>query len=319
MLILGSEPVSPRAIDAFNNAFAPYGLPPTAIKPSYGIAEATLFVSTIAPTAVPTVAHLDRGGLEKGEAVRVAADNPDAAAHVSCGQIARSQWASSWIPMQALNFRTAASAKSGCMETTSAGATGNAPKKRQRTFGAVLRRRADPSHAHGAPPSATWLRTGDLGFHLDGELYVTGRIADLIVIDDRQLYPEDVEDTVADASSSVRRGYVAAFTVPSGVGEQLVVVAERASGTRRADPAPAVDAIRTKVAEPTRPHRCRCATRTGRHDPAHDERQVGPPGMPCRLPKWGVRGLARVPPLGSADDVDSRSARPGCRVGTRYA
>ena len=74
VLILGSEPVSTRAIEAFNTAFAPYGLPPTAIKPSYGIAEATLFVSTIAPTASPTVVHLDREMLEKGQAVRVAAD-----------------------------------------------------------------------------------------------------------------------------------------------------------------------------------------------------------------------------------------------------
>ena len=60
VLILGSEPVSTSAIEAFNAAFAPYGLPPTAIKPSYGIAEATLFVSTIAPTASATVVHLDR-------------------------------------------------------------------------------------------------------------------------------------------------------------------------------------------------------------------------------------------------------------------
>ena len=122
------------------------------------------------------------------------------------------------------------------------------PEETRQTFGAVLRSETTVgSHAHGAPTDATWLRTGDLGFYLDGELYVTGRIADLIVIDDRQIYPEDVETTTAEASPMVRRGYVAAFTVPSGVGEQLVVVAERASGTRRADPAPVVDAVRTEV------------------------------------------------------------------------
>ena len=86
MLIVGSEPVSLGAVETFNTAFAPYGLPPTAIKPSYGIAEATLFVSTIAPAAGPTAAHLDRERLECGEAVRVAADTPDAVAHVSCGR-----------------------------------------------------------------------------------------------------------------------------------------------------------------------------------------------------------------------------------------
>jgi fatty-acyl-CoA synthase len=91
------------------------------------------------------------------------------------------------------------------------------------------------------------LRTGDLGFYLDGELFVTGRIADLITVHNRQLSPEDVEVTTAEASPIVRRGYVAAFTVPSSDGAQLVVVAERASGTRRADPAPAVEAIRAEV------------------------------------------------------------------------
>ena len=293
VLILGSEPVSPRAIDAFNNAFAPYGLPPTAIKPSYGIAEATLFVSTIAPTAVPTVAHLDRGELEKGEAVRVAADHLDAAAHVSCGQIARSQWAVIVDSDAGVELPDGRVGEIWVHGDNVGRGYWERPDDTARTFGAVLRRRTDPSHAHGAPADATWLRTGDLGFHLDGELYVTGRIADLIVIDDRQLYPEDLEDTVADASSSVRRGHVAAFTVPSGVGEQLVIVAERASGTRRADPGPVVDAVRTRGGGAIRAHRRGCATRTGGHDPADDERQAGPPGMPHRVSKWGVRGLAR--------------------------
>ncbi len=60
VMIIGSEPVSADAIATFSAAFAPHGLPPTAFKPSYGIAEATLFVATIAPTAVPTVIRLDR-------------------------------------------------------------------------------------------------------------------------------------------------------------------------------------------------------------------------------------------------------------------
>ena len=88
-----SEPVSIEAIDKFNRAFAPHGLPATAFKPSYGIAEATLFVSTIAPDASATVVHLDRDQLAAGRAVPVTADAPSAVAHVSCGQVARSQWA----------------------------------------------------------------------------------------------------------------------------------------------------------------------------------------------------------------------------------
>jgi fatty-acyl-CoA synthase len=248
VLILGSEPVSSRAIDAFNAAFAPYGLPPTAIKPSYGIAEATLFVSTIAPGASPSVVHLDREMLENGQAVRVAADKPHASAQVSCGQIARSQWC------VIVDSATATELPDGRVgeiwlhgNNVGRGYWGRT-EETQRTFGAVLRSNtSEGGHAQDAPAGATWLKTGDLGFYLDGELYVTGRIADLITVDDRQLYPEDIEAAVAEASPIVRRGYVAAFTVPSADGEQLVVVAERASGTRRTDPAPALDAIREEV------------------------------------------------------------------------
>jgi fatty-acyl-CoA synthase len=240
--------VSTRAIDAFNTAFRPYGLPPTAIKPSYGIAEATLFVSTIAPDASPAAAHLDRAMLEKGQAVRVAADGRDAAAHVACGQIARSQWCvivdrdtDSELPDGRVGEIWLHGANIGRGYWRRAEET-------QRTFGAILRSQTrENSHADGAPAGATWLRTGDLGFYLDGELYVTGRIADLITIDGRQLYPEDVEAAVAEASPIVRRGYAAAFTVPCEAVEQLVIVAERASGTRRADPAPAVEAIRAAL------------------------------------------------------------------------
>jgi fatty-acyl-CoA synthase len=249
VLILGSEPVSPRAIDAFNNAFAPYGLPPTAIKPSYGIAEATLFVSTIAPTAVPTVVHFDRGRLEKGEAVRVTAEGADASAHVSCGQVARSQWCVIVDSDAGAELPDGRVGEIWVHGDNVGRGYWQRPEETQQTFDAVLRSRTERSHAHGAPADATWLRTGDLGFHLDGELFVTGRIADVIAINGRQLWPEDIEDTVAEASPIVRRGYVAAFTVPSSGGEQLVIVAERASGTRRADPGPAVGAVCTSVAE----------------------------------------------------------------------
>ena len=248
VLILGSEPVSTRAIDAFTTAFAPYGLPPTAIKPSYGIAEATLFVSTIAPTAAPTVAHLDNGRLERGEAVRVAADSPAATEHVSCGQVARSQWCVIVDPDAGTELADGRVGEIWVHGDNVGRGYWERPDETRQTFGAVLHSgAAEHSHAHGVPADATWLRTGDLGFYLDDELYVTGRIADLIVVDDRRLYPEDVEVTVAEESAIVRRGYVAAFTVPSAAGEKLVVVAERASGTRRADPAPVVEAVRAEV------------------------------------------------------------------------
>src|ERR1700738_741719 len=95
-LINGSEPVSIYSIAKFNAGLAPYGLPSTAVKPSYGMAEATLFVSTIDPAAgAPVVSpdrDLDRHELGPGRAVQVSPDAPNAIAQVSCGRIARSQW-----------------------------------------------------------------------------------------------------------------------------------------------------------------------------------------------------------------------------------
>ncbi len=128
VLIIGSEPVSIDAINTFNAAFAPFGLAPTAIKPSYGIAEATLFVSTIAPSAQATVVHFDRAQLTDGRAVPVAADAAGAIPQVSCGQIARSQWAVIVDPESGGELDDGAWAKSGCTATTLRPGTGAGPR-----------------------------------------------------------------------------------------------------------------------------------------------------------------------------------------------
>ncbi|TFV54208.1 fatty-acid--CoA ligase [Mycobacterium sp. PS03-16] len=248
VMIVGSEPVSMDAIRAFEAAFAPFGLPPTAIKPSYGIAEATLFVSTIAPGARPTSVHLDRARLTEGRAAPVAAGSGDAVTHVSCGQVARSQWAAIADPA------TGAELADGCVGEiwlhgdNVARRYWKRPQESGRAFDAELRPRLRAgSHSAGVADRAGWFRTGDLGVYLDGELYVTGRLADMITVDGRTHYPQDIEDTATAASAMVRRGYVAAF--PAADGTAVVVVAERASGTRRADPGPEVDAIRTAVTD----------------------------------------------------------------------
>nr|WP_148684797.1 fatty acyl-AMP ligase [Mycolicibacterium tusciae] len=246
VMIIGSEPVSMEAITAFHDAFASYGLPATAIKPSYGIAEATLFVSTIAPPARATVAFLDRGRLTEGEAVRVAAHAENAVAHVSCGQVARSQWAVIVDPDAQTELADGRVGEIWLHGNNTARRYFRRPEASRQTFDATLRSRLElGSHADGSPGDATWLRTGDLGVYLDGELYVIGRRADVIAVDGRDHSPQDVEATAQAASPMVRRGYVAAFSTEAGV----VIVAERASGTRRADPDAAVEAIRAAVVD----------------------------------------------------------------------
>ncbi|KAA0083193.1 fatty-acid--CoA ligase [Mycolicibacterium sp. P9-64] len=246
VMIIGSEPVSMDAITTFNAAFAPFGLSPTAIKPSYGIAEATLFVSTIAPAARATAIHLDREQLADGRAVRVDADATGALAQVSCGQVARSQWAVIVDPESGTELPDAQVGEIWLHGNNVAPRYWGRPEESRQAFGATLQSpRGAGSHANGAPIGATWLRTGDLGVYLDGELYVTGRLADLVVVDGRQHYPQDVEATTSEASPMVRQGYAAAFSTDAGV----VIVAERASGTRRADPVAAIDAIRAAVSD----------------------------------------------------------------------
>lgn len=92
-LINGSEPVTVSSMKKFNEAFAPYGLPKTAIKPCYGMAEATLFVSATQRNNEAKIIYVDRDELNAGRFALVDSDAPNAVAQVSCGQVAVSQWA----------------------------------------------------------------------------------------------------------------------------------------------------------------------------------------------------------------------------------
>lgn len=211
----------------------------------------TLLVATIAPTAEATAVYFDREQLGAGHAVRVPADAPNAVAQVSCGQVARSEWAVIVDPGNAAELPEGQVGEIWLQGNNIGRGYWGLPEATRLAFGAELRSRlTDGSHAHGADLQRSWLRTGDLGVYLDGELYVTGRMADLITIEGRNHYPHDIEATVAEASPMIRRGYVTAFSVPAENNpgtDRLVVVAERAAGTSRQDPQPAIEAIHEAV------------------------------------------------------------------------
>jgi fatty-acyl-CoA synthase len=249
-MIIGSEPVSMAAIDSFTEAFAPHGLPHTAIKPSYGIAEDTLFIADIHPDARPTATHFDRDRLAAGEAVVVAADAPNAVAHVSCGTVARSLRAIVVNPDTGQELPDGRVGEFWLHGDNVGRGYWNRPVETRRQFHArLVTPLAVWSRAEGVPADADWLRTGDLGMFFGGQLFVTGRMVDLLTIDGRNHYPQDIEVTAADASALVRRGYVAAISAPCGEDgrEQLVIVAERATGTSRSDPGPAITSVREVV------------------------------------------------------------------------
>lgn len=248
VMIIGSEPVSMAAIDAFNDAFAPHGLPPTAIKPSYGIAEATLFIANIPPDARAAATYFDGDQLAAGRAVRVSPDTPGSFAAVSCGVLARSLRAVVVDPDTGAELPDASVGEFWLHGDNVGKGYWRRPQETASTFGATLATRLPvDSRAASVHPGANWLRTGDLGMFFEGQLYVTGRIVDLLTIDGRNFYPQEIEATVADAAPVVRRGYVTAISVPTDGGEQLVIVTERATGTGRSDPTVAIEAIRDAV------------------------------------------------------------------------
>ncbi len=262
-LLNGSEPVSTASMRKFNEAFAPYGLPATAIKPSYGMAEATLFVSTTDMKQVATTIYVDRGELTRDRFRIVAGDAPTAVAQVSSGVVAIDQWAA------IVDSDTGTEQPDGHIgeiwlhgNNIGAGYWGNERDSAQ-TFDNILTSRISPSHAEGVADDGRWLRTGDYGTYFEGELYVTGRVKDMVIIDGRNHYPQDLEYTAQETSSALRAGYIAAFSVPANQlptqvaepnrdpddsSEQLVIVAERTPGAHKADIATVINEVRAAIA-----------------------------------------------------------------------
>ncbi len=262
-LLNGSEPVSTASMRKFNEAFAPYGLPATAIKPSYGMAEATLFVSTTDMKQVAKTIYVDRGDLGRHLFRTVANDAPTAVAQVSSGAVAIDQWAA------IVDSETGTELPDGHIgeiwlhgNNIGAGYWGN-ERDSEQTFNNTLHTRTTSSHAEGVADDGHWLRTGDYGTYFESELYVTGRVKDMVIIDGRNHYPQDLEYTAQETSPALRAGYVAAFSVPANQvpapvagpdrdpedsSEQLVIVGERTPGAHKTDIGSVIDDIRAAIA-----------------------------------------------------------------------
>ena len=264
----GSEPISAATVRRFNEAFAPFGFNPQAIKPSYGLAEATLFVSTTPAGEPPKIVHVDRDELNRQHFVEVSADAANAVAQASAGKVGVAEWAA------IVDSETATELPDGQIgeiwihgQNMGIGYWGK-PEETQATFQNILKSRTEPSHADGAADDGTWVRTGDYGTYYEGDLYITGRVKDLVIIDGRNHYPQDLEYSAQEATRALRTGYVAAFSVPANelpdevfedshaglkrvpddTSEQLVIVAERAPGSHKLEVGPIADDIRAAIA-----------------------------------------------------------------------
>ncbi|MFV8307798.1 AMP-binding protein [Mycolicibacterium peregrinum] len=264
----GSEPISAATVRRFNEAFSPFGFPAKAIKPSYGLAEATLMVSTTPSAEEPKIIYVDRDELNTGRIVEVDADSPKAVAQASAGKVGVSEWA---VIVDAESATELPDGQVGEIwmsgQNMGTGYWGK-PEETVQVFQNTLKSRTSPSHAEGADDDATWVRTGDYGAFYDGDLYITGRVKDLVIIDGRNHYPQDLEYSAQEASKALRTGYVAAFSVPANQlpdevfenahaglhrddddsSEQLVIVAERAPGSHKLEVGPITDDIRAAIA-----------------------------------------------------------------------
>ncbi|MFD6286181.1 fatty acyl-AMP ligase [Streptomyces sp. NPDC060205] len=221
VLINGSEPVRAGTVERFRRAFAPAGLDATAHCPAYGLAEATVFV-TASPLDEPLAAVACRAdALAEGRVEVVTTDDghTESTVLVSCG-----------TPVgQELRIV----GPDGGVRP--AGHVGEIQLRGPNIGLGYWKQAGLTAETFGFGAGEDWLRTGDLGALHEGRLLVTGRLKDVLVVDGRNHYPQDIEETVQSVVPLVRRDHLAAFGVtrPDAVGEELVVVAEH---RRDADP-----------------------------------------------------------------------------------
>ena len=232
----GAEPVRADTLRAFTEAFAPFGFDERAFFPCYGLAEATLFVSGSGKGRGPRLATADTDALRAGRYQPAPAGRGSPL--VGSGVVPPE------VTVRIVDPETGRPCQPDEVgEIWVAGdqvATGywELPVASAATFRA---RCADD-------PGGTYLRTGDLGVLVDGELFVVGRLKDMVIIRGRNYYPHDIERTVSSAHPALRDGRCAAFSVPDAGMERLIVVQEiRAEHSETADPAEVAACVRAAV------------------------------------------------------------------------
>lgn len=223
---IGGDMVRPEALDAFAEAFGPMGFNRNAFTPSYGMAEATLAISFPALGAPITVddvdmRHYTRSGVAQPASAVTSPEHKRG--FVLCGRA---------LPGHDIEVRDE-----------------NGAALDERKVGRIFIKGPSLTPGYFSDAAASnamydgdWLDTGDMGYFLGGQIVITGRAKDLIIINGRNIWPQDIEWAV-EKVDGVRGGGVAAFSVDDGHGERIVVVAER-----RGMDAEALTALRREIA-----------------------------------------------------------------------
>jgi acyl-CoA synthetase (AMP-forming)/AMP-acid ligase II/acyl carrier protein len=213
----GSEPVRKETLERFTTTFGPHGFSAEAFYPCYGLAEATLFVTGADGTSPQPYRTILAEALERGYAREPQEDRPAATRTVvSCGRSQAEQQVLIVNPETCVPCSDQVIGEIWVAGPSVAQGYWRQPEESGRVFGAQLK----------AEGNRTFLRTGDLGFAINGELFVTGRLKDLIIIRGRNLYPQDIEYVVEQSHPTVRLGGCAAFSLQGEEEEKLAVAAE---------------------------------------------------------------------------------------------
>jgi amino acid adenylation domain-containing protein len=234
----GAEPIRHETIDRFAATFQPYGFRREAFYPCYGLAEATLFVTGVSKAKEPATLTVQRPALERHHVAVANGEDDDAQTLVSCGRTFLGQSIAIVDPDSLTRRPPGQVGEIWISGESVAQGYWNRPEETETVFRARL---VDT----GEGP---FLRTGDLGFLNDDDLFITGRLKDLIIIRGRNHYPQDIEWTVEKSHPEARPGCGAAFAVEACGEEQLVIVQETQS-RRPVSPESIIDSIRREVAE----------------------------------------------------------------------
>jgi acyl-CoA synthetase (AMP-forming)/AMP-acid ligase II len=233
----GAEPIHPETMERFCAMFESCGFNPKAFHPCYGLAESTLYVTGVKALAGPQVEWLDKAKLEAGSAVPTKGKQEDAKAVVACGRAPADHRVVIVNPESKLPCPDGKVGEVWVSGPSVAAGYWNRPEESEAVFSAYMAGSGD----------GPFLRTGDLGFLMKGELFITGRIKDVIIINGRNLYPQDLEVTAHLSHPGLQPFGGAAFAVERDGQERLVIAQEVQREFLRSDSAEMIAAIRQAI------------------------------------------------------------------------
>jgi FkbH-like protein len=240
VVVNGAEPVRPETLTRFTDHFSPCGFRPTSFVPGYGLAEATLMVSSSRPGQHPSVYAVDKSALERGKVRRdVAGEGEGQRLYVSCGSGADDQKILIVDPVSQRRCSDDEVGEIWLAGPSIAQGYWGRPGETRQAFGVFVADSLD----------GPYFRTGDLGFLKDNELYICGRLKDVIIIRGRNHYPQDIEKTMDLCHPRVRPGCGTAFSIDAAGEERLVLAQEVERGCRPEETVHVIAAIRRAVSE----------------------------------------------------------------------